>query len=218
MQRVRLAVQVLLVTVFLSAAYELKAAATWDTPIRVVVLITLTYALTGIAAGVMTAWMGRTRWVRAIAMGSSWIEGYWYLSTYRGDNEKRVSSVIALIEYQGPELDLKVTSFKPRSPESAIATASTSVSAFLNAQSLKYISYFEYQVNTTTIQGLALGTFYKDGQVRHPTQYHGTLRYFNQLEDERQIGRKLSRSEVASCIRTNPANWVNQILAEQDRK
>ena len=214
MAKVRSALHVALVTVCVAAAYELEATYHWRSPARVLALVALSYFLTSFVASGLVGVLFQFPIARMLTLRRAWIEGYWYVLTYEPDTAEILARGLANFEYLGPELELKATVFKVRSPESGVETASTSEMAELDRRTLQYLNYFNYQSGGKTINGVALGTFYLDGLRPFPMRYHGAIRYFADRPEQQQIARRISRRRVRKTVRRYAYDWERRLLAD----
>jgi hypothetical protein len=214
MAELRSAIHVALVTICITAAYEIKENYEWETPGHIFLLVVITYFLTSFVASGLTNALMKSAFIRMLALRRSWIEGYWHIITYYTGDPKSVSHGLMNISYLGKELEIKTTVFKLSAPGSQIDTVSTSQLVALDSRSLQYLNYFNYQIGTEEITGIAQGMFYLDGLRPYPTRYHGILRYFSPIPNDRQIARRISSWRVRKYLLQHRYDWERKLLTD----
>ena len=208
--------QLLLTSIIIAATYELKLLPQWNTSGRLIFVIVGSVVASKILASGLSVILVRIRLVRKIFLNRSWIEGYWHLRTYESDQKEPVSHVLMEISYVPHNYELLVVGHKLRAPEGILRSISNSKLATINPKSLEYVNFFEYRPTTTTIYGVAHGNFYIDGWHWYPTRYDGTLRYFSEIKDQRQIGEKISDFHIFKLMLKYREQWLTYLLAEME--
>lgn len=214
MDKLRLNVQILFITIALVIGYELKIAISLETPVRILSIAVAGYVLSNIFAAYATRKLLSVRWVRKQALGRAWVEGNWYIKTYDPANSKPVAQGLLTLSYSDTDYSLIASSYKLSSPESGIATISRSKSVFLNSTDLSYVNCFVYTLGAQFIHGVAIGNFYHE-EGGFPVRYDGKLYFFNEMPEYRQIAVKIPDEEIEDMRRKEGAEWRTGYLTQK---
>jgi len=214
MNKLKAFFQVLFASFALSIAYEIKLAFAWDTVSRVVILVAASVLASLIISNGLVFICSKSRLIRMLALNRAWIEGYWHLQTFNVDKSDPVSHVLMHISYVGSDFDLNVVGYKAKDPDGHLRTVSNSQLVTINPQTLEYINYFDYRPAVESIFGIAHGRFDVVGWHFFPTRYDGTLKYFAEMQDQKQLGHKISHLRILKYISRFKTNWEYQLLKD----
>lgn len=215
--RFKILLTAIITSIFVVVSYEIKNSifVTQNIPTSLVIIVS--FLIGAYFSNFVINFVLNIKWIRKLAFGRSWVEGYWLQKTYdeNRDNELNlVATGIVFITYDLNEYSLEVTVFHLKGATVSQSTHSHSVYSSMSSKTMSYINHFLVERGVHQIGGLSAGKFFHDGSTKHPNKYEGRLVYFNGEGTRYQKLNRLNKSEIDKYIRENKENWMEKYLME----
>lgn len=224
--RLRLGTATLFSTLFVALSYEVKDSAAFEF-IRQHVghqgILAISVVLGSSLAPFATKLLLKLSLVRRLALGQSWIEGYWIQETFlakNGNGETPVSTGIVQFTYTGQDLDLEVQVYHSASVHNNSESWSTTNLAVLRDTDCSYINYFTVRRLSGETTGVSVGRFFSSeaGFFRRPDSYSGKMTYFEKHTIFHQTLKRLSTKEVKQLKAQYGVEWKKAAIKKAQAK
>ncbi len=212
--RFKIILTAIITSVFVVVSYELKSSIFVAQNIPSYLVIAISFFIGAYCSGLTINFALNARWVRKLAFGRSWVEGYWLQKTYNEQNGKLhiLATGVVAISYDLNEYSLEVTVFHIKGANINQQTHSHSIYSSMSSKSMSYVNHFLVERGVHQIGGLSAGKFFHDGSTKYPNKYEGRMVYFNGEETRYQQLSRIDQSEVNKYIKENKEKWMEKYL------
>ena len=193
-------------TVSLSLRKSIPLAGIWVTIGLLVASVVLAMVLPPIA---MRA-LGQSRLGRKLLLGRAWVEGHWVLVVT--DLEANwITSGLSESKYDPSTLKCTITGYFPEGIRARILATATSDFVHLRESDLREITTFTTGMKGTILYGVSMGRYFQVNS-RMANEYDGCTYLLDGGPVVREIGAKLSRSEVRRLQKMHPDTWREEAV------
>jgi hypothetical protein len=201
----------LFTTITVALSYEVKQNIIIAPPI-VLVIISLIFST--ILANYLVEFLFALKLGRKLIMRKTWIEGFWHLSTELTQNRNVLSQTgIILFSYEGDHHELTVRTYRKTTDKTDVGLYSLSELATVRSFDLSYSSIFKISDGINDRKGVAHGQFFSDGTSKYPNRYAGHIALFDEGQERRQFGTKITDQKIKKLVKQNK-DWMNIFLKE----